>query len=267
MESKIIQSLNTLISDDLPNFEAMTRKDLIEYIKNNCTKKQQIVSFSKALYESIQQSYHDAFYPYMNTQNSDISFEFQTFGGILTCNAQDGTFTFTPDEVLNRLFHNSESKCSTRLKTFLSSRLFKILKVIYILEENGELERFYKQRQEKLKKKKEKEERKAAFIKEIELSSDENPESENNINKNKEDQKMAKSEKAKRTRIDYSDEAYQNMSDSEKKKERARRRREARKAETTEKVVEEAEEIANGLGEETEIPEEETMEEEVAAEE
>lgn len=130
MENEIISSIARQRKAKAPNFQELSREELIKYIKENCSPRIQTMSFIRADLTAVQQSYTDA----LQSAKENRPFVFNLLEGEVIYYPEEDKFEFKPSQVLSNLFKNISIGKSSRLKTLLNARFYKILETAFKLE-------------------------------------------------------------------------------------------------------------------------------------
>ena len=132
MENEIIQRLKEEVKKEkLPDLESLSKEDLVKYIENRLQVKDRLTQLINYIYFSVQQSYFDK-----RDFESDYN-DFSILEGRVRYNYKTDQYTFYPNETLRKLFDSVERDDSTKLKSFLNSKLYKMIEYLYNLEIKG----------------------------------------------------------------------------------------------------------------------------------
>ena len=126
MENQFLQSLKKFSKRELPNLEAMSKEELIAFIRKNCRTKEQLTLFIKICYLAGQQTFYDSY-----CQGEDVNF--QILEGDVHYDPCTEVYTFTPNATFKKLL-DSATMDSTRLKEVLLTRFYKMVETLYKLE-------------------------------------------------------------------------------------------------------------------------------------
>lgn len=132
MENEILQRLREEVKKEkLPELQEMSKEDLIKYIENRFQIKDRLIQLVNHIYFAVQQSYFDKM-----ESDSDYN-DFNLLEGSVRHNLETGEYLFTPNDVVKKLLSSVEKQDSTKLKTFLSTRFYKIIEYLYNVEIKG----------------------------------------------------------------------------------------------------------------------------------
>lgn len=132
MENEILQRLREEVKKEkLPELQEMSKEGLIKYIENRFQIKDRLIQLVNHTYFAVQQSYFDKMRPDSNYN------DFNLLEGSVRHNLETGEYLFTPNDVVKKLLSSVEKQDSTKLKTFLSTRFYKIIEYLYNVEIKG----------------------------------------------------------------------------------------------------------------------------------
>lgn len=132
MENEILQRLREEVKKEkLPELQEMSKEELIKYIENRFQIKDRLIQLVNHIYFAVQQSYFDKMEPDSNYN------DFNLLEGSVRHNLETGEYLFTPNDVVKKLLSSVEKQDSTKLKTFLSTRFYKIIEYLYNVEIKG----------------------------------------------------------------------------------------------------------------------------------
>lgn len=129
MENTFIQLINGLKNQERPNYDLMSREELISYIEKNLDEiyntEKLLKIFKKANLSASQLSFQENY-------KTNKPFSFKILEGTLTYHPKSKTYTFEPDPNLGKLI-NSPNK-NTLLKNKLGNRFYTFLEFSFKVE-------------------------------------------------------------------------------------------------------------------------------------
>ena len=135
MENEILQHLKEEIKKEkLPDLDSLCREDLVKYINTRFSIKDRLTQLINYIYIAVQQSYFDR-----NQQDSGYV-DFTILEGNIRQNPDTGEYIFTPNDVVKKLLSSVDRREPTKLKTFLSTKFYKIIEYLYNCEIKGYIE-------------------------------------------------------------------------------------------------------------------------------
>ena len=129
MENTFLQLIRGLRKQEKPNYDLMTKQELISYINtfleglSNTEKLLEILR--KSTYSASQLSYQENY-------KKNKPFSFKTSEGIVSYHPKSDTYTFEPDQVLSKLIGDPSQP--TKLKKKLGNRFYKFLEFSFRVE-------------------------------------------------------------------------------------------------------------------------------------
>lgn len=135
MDNKFLQSLRTFRVKELPdNLQDKSKEELLDWIKKNCRSGDQIKRFYKATILAVQQDFADR---YKEVPDID-KVVFNLLEGRAEWDSERECFIFYPDENLQRLLDETERTNSTVVVDSLEKRFYKMIKVLFRVQETPE---------------------------------------------------------------------------------------------------------------------------------
>lgn len=129
MENEIIQRLREEVKKEkLPDFELLSKEEIIKYIEGRFQVKDRLTQLINYIYLAIQQSYFD---------NRDFESDYNDFNileGRVRYNYKTDQYVFYPNEAIKKLLNSADRDDSTKLKSLLSTKLYKIVEYLYNTE-------------------------------------------------------------------------------------------------------------------------------------
>lgn len=129
MENTFLQLLNRYRRRERPDYDKMSREDLIEYIDKTLDEfsdtQKQLERFRKAVLETVQISYRENY-------RKKQPFSFELLEGHVKYYPKSNTFIFTPNYSLLKLMDPNSS--DLKLKQKMGSRFYKFLEFSFRVE-------------------------------------------------------------------------------------------------------------------------------------
>lgn len=132
-EKELLRRFGKLPKVKLPDFEVMSKEQVISWIDQHYRSKEVLTGFIKSLYMVVQELYFES----SNSLKPDESvIEFQILEGSVIIDFEKdlgGLYLFKPNSVLENLITKSDQKGTTKLKELLDSRFYKMIEALYKL--------------------------------------------------------------------------------------------------------------------------------------
>lgn len=130
MADKFIQYLGKNLDRNTPNYEEMSREELISYIKENINYKHQIKTLVKIIFLTFQEIFSEEY------NQGEEKVEFEGLEGKYHYDLDTGNFLFTPNGPMQRLINGIEVKGDSVIKTVYKTRFYKMVESLYHIEKD-----------------------------------------------------------------------------------------------------------------------------------